>query len=355
MDAFLHKFYHQNRRRKVKRLFGIRADGQPAYLYTITCGDLTAEISDHGAAIHKLLAPDAKGILADVILGFNHPDDYSASTTFFGAPVGRFTNRIANGEFYLGGEKICLDRNDNNTSYLHGGFEPYKNRLWQVPAHTQNSICFQLESPHGDQGFPGNAVIKVTYTLEPNNTLRISYDAVSDRDTVFNMTNHSLFNMAGHDHPEKAMSQLLTMPARIYTPSNEHHIPTGEERSVEGTPMDFRVPKAIGKDLGEDYLCLKLQKGYDHNFEVFCNPCAILTDPDSGRTMAISTDCPGLHFYCGNYLSGEKGKDGVRYCYRGGVALETQFYPDCVNKPQWMQPITKAGERYHSVTSYRFF
>lgn len=339
----------------MKKPFAIRQDGQQVYLYTISCGDLTAEIMDHGAAIHKLLVPDAKGNLADVILGFDHPDDYTASNTFFGAPVGRFTNRIAHGEFELNGKKITLDRNDGGVSYLHGGFEPYKNRMWQVIDHTASSITFRLESPHGDQGFPGNAVIKVTYTLTPNNTLRICYDGVSDRDTVFNMTNHSLFNMAGHDHPEKALNQLLTMPARIFTPSNEYHIPTGEERSVEGTPMDFRVPKALGQDVQQDYECLNLQRGYDHNFEVFCNPCAILTDPESGRSMAISTDCPGLHFYGGNYLAGEKGKGGVSYCYRGGVALETQFYPDCVNKPQWKQPITRAGEHYRSVTSYKFF
>ena len=338
----------------MKKPFGIRADGQQAYLYTISCGALTAEISDHGAAMVKLFVPDPQGNLADILLGFDHPDDYTASNTFCGAPVGRFTNRIAGGTFELGGNKIDLDLNDNGVNYLHGGFEPYKNRLWQVVEHTAHSICFQLESPHGDQGFPGNAVIQVTYTLEQDQTLRVSYDAVSDRDTVFNMTNHSLFNMAGHDHPEKAMDQLLTMPARIFTPSDANNIPTGEERSVEGTPMDFRITKAIGKDLGEDYECLRLQHGYDHNFEVFCDPCAILTDPESGRTMAISTDCPGLHLYCGNYLSGETGKGGVSYCYRGGVALETQFYPDCVNKPQWKQPVTKAGERYHSVTCYKF-
>ena len=339
----------------MKRFFANRADGKPTNLYTISGGDLTAEISDHGAAIHKLLVPDAKGNLADVILGFDHPDDYTASNAFFGAPVGRFTNRIAGGEFELNGKKICLERNDNGVNFLHGGFDPYKNRLWQVVEHTASSITFRLESPHGDQGFPGNAVIKVTYTLTPDNTMRIEYDAVSDRDTVFNMTNHSLFNMAGHDHPEKAMDQLLCMPARIFTPSDEKHIPTGEERSVEGTPMDFRVPKPIGRDVNADYECLRLQYGYDHNFEVFCNPCAILADPESGRSMAISTDCPGIHFYGGHYLSGEKGKGGVKYCYRGGVALETQFYPDCVHKPQWKQPITKAGERYHSVTSYKFF
>ena len=338
----------------MKRPFGVRSDGQQTFLYTISAGRLTAQLLDHGAAIYSLMVPDAKGNLADVILGFDHPDDYSASNTFFGAPVGRFTNRIAGGEFELCGNTIKLDLNDNGVNYLHGGFEPYKNRIWQVVSHTKSSITFRLESPHGDQGFPGNAVIQVTYTLDPNHTLHIRYDAVSDRDTVFNMTSHSLFNMAGHDHPEKAMDQLLTMPARIFTPSDVNHIPTGEERSVAGTPMDFRIPKAIGRDVGEDYECLRLQYGYDHNFEVFCNPCAILTDPESGRTMAISTDCPGLHFYGGHYLSGEKGKGGVEYCFRGGVALETQFYPDCVHKPQWKQPITRAGEHYHSVTSYKF-
>ena len=183
--------------------------------------------------------------------------------------------------------------------------------------------------------------------------LHIVYDGTCDQDTVFNLTNHSYFNLRGHQHTEAAMEQLLTLPGRFFNPDDAESIPTGEKRSVEGTPMDFRVPKPIGRDLHQDYECLNLQSGYDHNWEVFCNPCAQLADPVSGRSMAVYTDCPGIQFYSGNYLD-EQGKDGVYYGKNTGVALETQFYPDALHHPDWPQPITKAGERYHSETVYRF-
>ena len=338
----------------MKKTFGVRADGQEAFLYTITGGGLTAEFTDHGATLVKLFVPDKQGNIADVVLGFDHPDEYTKSGTFFGATVGRCANRIGGARFTLNGKEYKVDPNDNEVNSLHGGFDPYKNRLWKVLDHEQNMIRFYLFSPDGDQGMPGNAEISVTYSLEADGILRIAYDAVSDKDTVFNLTNHSYFNLAGHDHPQKAMEQVLSMPARYFTPDDALNIPTGELRPVDGTPMDFRTPKAIGWDLGEDYDALRLQGGYDHNWEVFCNPCAILSDPASGRMMSVYTDCVGLQFYCGNFLEGELGKDGVSYCYRGGIALETQFYPNSVNNPQWAQPITKAGERYHSVTEYRF-
>ena len=337
----------------MKKLFGIRSDGQEAYSYTITGGGLTAEISDHGATILRLWVPDKAGNLADVILGFDTPDAYDESDTHTGAVVGRCCNRIRKGQFTLNSKCHQLDINNGNNS-LHGGFHPYKNRLWKVLYWEESRISFELFSPDGDQGFPGNATIRVTYTLESPGTLRVTYDAICDQDTVFNLTNHSLFNMAGHDKPEKAMDQILTMPARFFTVADAESIPTGEIRNVEGTPMDFRTPKAIGRDLAVPYDALELQGGYDHNWEVFCNPCATVSDPESGRFMSVHTDCPGLQFYCGNFLEGETGKDGVSYCYRGGIALETQFYPDAINKPHWVQPVTKAGERYHTVTEYKF-
>ncbi len=338
----------------MKKEFGMRSDGKQAYLYTIRGGMTTAEISDHGAALVKLFVPDSKGNVADIVLGFDTPDEYTASGTFFGAVVGRNANRVRNAQFQLRDQEYRLDPNDNEINNLHSGFDPYKNRLWQVLRHTESEICLRLESPNGDQGFPGNAVIDVTYTVDHKGALHIAYDGVCDQDTVFNMTNHSYFNLAGHNHPEKAMQQILSMPARIFTVADELSIPTGEMRTVAGSPMDFRQPKAIGRDLGEDYDALKLQGGYDHNFEVFCNPCVILQDPESGRTMAVDTDCCGIQFYSGNFLKGETGKSGVSYCYRGGIALETQFYPDSINHPEWKQPFVKAGDHYHSETVYRF-
>ena len=337
----------------MKKPFGMLADGRQPMIYTICGSGLTAEISDLGAAVIKLFVPDAKGNIADVVLGFDDPNDYIASTTFFGSVVGRNANRVGNASFRLGDRTVKMGANDNGKHNLHSGPDYFKNRIWTVEEHKENTVVFSLESPDGDQGFYGNARIQVRYTLE-NNALCIAYDAICDQDTVFNLTNHSYFNLAGHNHPEKAMHQTLCMPARHFTPDDDLSIPTGELRDVDGTPFDFRVAKPIGADLDKDYDALKLQGGYDHNFEVYTNPCAIVRDPESGRTMAVETDCCGVQFYSGNFLAGETGKDGISYCYRGGICLETQFYPDAVNKPHWKQPIVKAGVPYHSETKYIF-
>ncbi len=335
----------------MKEHFGPLPQGQQAYLYTISCGQLTAKVSDLGATLVQLFVPDRDGVSADVVLGFDSPEGYLRSGAYFGATVGRNANRIQNAAFVLGDHTYRLDANDGENS-LHSGFQGYHTRLWTVVSHSPASIHFRLLSPHGDQGFPGNATIDVTYTMEADG-LRIRYGAISDRDTVFNLTNHSYFNLAGHHRPEKAMDQLLCLPARRFTLANAQSIPTGDLPEVAGTPMDFRVPKAICQTLGEDFEPLQLQKGIDHNFEVFCAPAATLTDPGSGRHLAITTDLPGIQVYTANYTD-ETGKEGVHYGFRSGVALETQFYPDAVNHPEWKQPFVKAGEKFHSETKYRF-
>ena len=337
----------------MKKCFGKLPDGSEAFLYTIQGGQLRAEISDYGATIVKLFVPDKDGKVADVVLGFDDPNEYTKSGTYFGAVVGRNANRVGGAKFTLNNRTYGLDPNDNGVNNLHSGFAPYKNRLWTVERHDADSIRLSLRSPDGDQGFPGNATIHVTYTIDADNGLRITYDGICDKDTVFNMTNHAYFNLAGHDHPEKAMAQTLSMPARFFTVCDAASIPTGENRPVDGTPFDFRVPKPIGRDINEEYDALKLQGGYDHNWEVFCNPCATLTDPDSGRTMAVYTDCPGIQFYAGNYLKGT-GKGGVEYGARSGIALETQYFPNAVNQPSWKQPLVKAGQKYSSTTTYKF-
>ena len=336
----------------MKEFFGTLPSGEEVFLYTISCGRLTAVVTDCGAALVKLLVPDAEGNLADVVLGHDRPEGYLNSTAFLGATVGRNANRIQGSAFPLNEKVYAMTPNENGNN-LHSGPDFYKNRRWTVLSHTEKSISLELRSPHGDQGFPGNAEIRVTYSLDADGGLHIVYDAVSDRDTVFNLTNHSYFNLAGHEKTGAAMEQLLTITGRWFNPDDAENIPTGEQRRVAGTPMDFRSPKAIGRDIDADYEPLKFQGGYDHNWEVFCNPCAILSDPVSGRSMAVYTDCPGIQFYSGNYLD-ETGKDGVYYGKRSGIALETQFAPDSLHHPEWPQPITKAGERYHSETVYRF-
>ncbi len=335
----------------MKEIFGELPSGEKCHLYTISCGQITAKVADLGATLVRLYIPGKDGKVDDVVLGYDSPAGYLESETYFGATVGRNANRMHNACFVLNNKTWSVPANEGCNN-LHSGPDGYNIRLWDVVSHTKDTIVFGLHSPHGDQGFPGNADIRVTYKLE-HDAIRIIYDAVSDRDTVFNFTNHAYFNLAGHTHPEKAMEQILSMPARFFNPDDAANIPTGELRPVEGTPMDFRIPKTLGRDIGADYEPLHLQGGYDHNFEVFCNPAAILSDTGSGRSMAVYTDRPGIQIYTANFTKGA-GKDGMVYEPRCGVCLETQFYPDAVNHPEWPQPFVKAGQKYHSETKYRF-
>ena len=334
--------------------FGTLPNGQSASLYTISCGSITAEISDYGAALVRLWVPNKDGIPADVVLGYDDVNGYAQGKCYFGGTVGRCANRIAGASFQLNGKTIRLPDNENGNT-LHSGPDCWHQRLWEVEFAAENVITLRLDSPDGDQGFPGRAVVRVTYELDPMGALHISYDGDCDQDTVFNLTNHSYFNLAGHDRPEAAMEQLLTIPGPTFCPDDAANIPTGEERDVEGTPFDFRKPKAIGRDIDADDECLKLQGGYDHNFEVYSNPCAILSAPDGSRNMIVYTDLPGIQFYAGNFINNEPGKDGITYTRRSGVALETQYYPNALNNPEWDQPITPRGEHYHSETVYWFY
>lgn len=336
----------------MKKSFGKLPSGQETFLYTISCGGITATVTDFGATLVHVYVPDADGNAVDVALGYDDAQGYLDGTCFLGAIVGRSANRIKGSAFSIGDKKYTLTPNENGNN-LHSGPDCYHTRMWDVTACAEDSITFHLNSADGDQGFPGNASIDVTYSLDANGGLHIVYDAVADQDTVFNLTNHSYFNLAGQQNTAAAMDQLLMLPARAFAVADEESIPTGEMRSVEGSPMDFRMAKPIGRDINEDYGPLNLQGGYDHNFEVYCNPCAVLSDPVSGRTMSVYTDLPGVQFYAGNFLKGA-GKGGVEYGKRSGIALETQFYPDSINHPEWAQPVTKAGEKYHTETVYRF-
>ena len=336
----------------MRKSFGVLPNGAETFLYTITCGDLTAQVTDYGASLVGLTAPGRDGKLADVILGYDSAEGYRTQGGCLGATVGRSANRLKGASFTLNGRDYALTPNENSNN-LHSGPDTYYTRLWQVEQVLDNAITLSLRSPDGDQGYPGNADIRVTYRLDSENGLHISYEAVCDRDTVFNLTNHAYFNLAGHQNTGRAMEQVLTMPARFFNPDDAENIPTGELRPVQGTPMDFRNPKALGRDIEADYEPLHLQGGYDHNFEVWQNPCAELFDPESGRMMTVSTDCPDMQVYTGNFLDCS-GKDGIYYGKRTGVALETQFYPDALHHSDWPQPITRAGETYRSETVYRF-
>lgn len=323
-------------------IFGNLPDGQVAYRYTISCGGLTAAVTNYGAALVSLLVPDRDGKVADVVLGCDDVSGYN-NFSYLGATVGRNANRIKNARFELEGETWSLP-SFMGPHNLHSGPDAFHRRLWTLERLTENSVTFFLNSPHLDQGFPGNAPIRVSYTLENPSSLKISYDASCDRLSVFNMTNHSYFNLAGHERWELARKQILTIPSERYTVCDWMNIPTGELRSVAGTALDFRTPKAVGKSIRGFF------RGYDHNFEVLENPCAVLHDPGSGRTMSVSTDCPGLQVYTPGGLR-VVGKGGVHYGKYPAVCLETQFFPDAVNHPQWAQPFTRD---YHSQTVFSF-
>ena len=327
------------------KTFGKLANGQEARLYTISCGRIRSEITNYGAALVSLFVDGL-----DVCLGLDDVAGYESQGGFLGAVVGRNANRIGGAKFLLNGQEVVLPANEGPNN-LHSGPDSWAFRLWDLTAHTENSLTLSLHSPHGDQGFPGNADVSVTYTIE-NDGLTISYKAVSDRDTAFNLTNHAYFNLFGQDKPEKAMDQELMIPGEAFCPDDAANIPTGEVRAVAGTPFDFRSFKPIGRDIGMDYEPLHLQGGYDHNFVNNGNICAVMRNPESGLTMTVTTDLPGVQLYAGNFLD-NNGK-GVIYGKRSGVPLETQFFPDSVNQPEWKQPFVQANEVFESTTRYAF-
>ena len=330
----------------MKQSFGNLSDGRAVSLYTISAGRLRAAVTDLGATLVSLWVDGV-----NVVLGYDDASGYLKNDGFLGAVVGRNANRIKGASFPLNGTTVRLTPNERANN-LHSGPDCWNTRLWDVEEVAENAIRLRLVSPHGDQGFPGNATVTVTYAIE-NDGLKVAYDAVSDQDTVFNLTNHAYFNLAGENRPEKALDQILTVNADYFNPDDAENIPTGEMRPVEGTPFDFRTPKALGRDIGADYEPLHLQGGYDHNFVIRENPCAVLTDPESGLTMTVSTDCPGVQVYTANFLE-VTGRNCIFYGKRSSVCLETQFAPNSVNVPQWPQPFVKAGEPYHSETLFQF-
>ena len=332
--------------------FGTLHNGNTAHIYSIHYDNIEAKITDFGATLVSLFVPDRTGILADIVLGFDSAQDYAISGAFLGATVGRNANRIANARFSLNGNTYTLEKN-NNSNNLHSGSDSYAFRLWNVAEYTESSIRLTLDSPDGDQGFPGNAHIQVTYALEDPGTLRITYEGICDTDTIFNMTNHSYFNLAGHDHPELAMQHTLSLASDTYIEVDAQAIPTGKLESVGASVMDFRIATPLCKHIHDDFPQLTLMGGYDHCYVVNHSNCAVLSDPTSGRTMQVITDCPGVQVYTANEL-GVAGKAGVYYTDRSAVCLETQYYPDAVHHPHWPQPIVKAGEKYFSETKYVF-
>jgi aldose 1-epimerase len=343
-----------------KESFG-KAEGRSVDLYTLTNRNgAEAMITTYGATLVSLRVPDRNGKVDDVVLGFDNIDGYLKGTAFFGATVGRYANRIAKGHFTLNGVEYQLAIN-NEPNHLHGGVKGFDKVIWSArPLNLKNGVGLALSylSHDGEEGYPGSLSVSVTYTLTNNNELKISYAASTDKDTIINLTHHSYFNLAGQGNGDILNHQLMINADR-FTPTDAGSIPTGELRSVQGTPFDFRQPTAIGARINQDDGQLKLGKGYDHNY-VLNGPtgtmrkAAQVFESTSGRTMEVWTTEPGVQLYTGNFLDGAKGKSGKVYQFRNGFCLETQHFPDSPNKPKFPSTVLRKGRTFRSSTIYRF-
>ena len=344
-----------------KAPFGKLADGMPVDIYTLkNAAGMEVAITTFGGRIVSLKAPGRDGKFADVVLGFDSLDGYLGEHPYFGALVGRYGNRIAKGHFKLDGKEYKLATN-NGANSLHGGLKGFDKVLWTGREVAGGDPALELTylSKDGEEGYPGNLTQKVTYTLAAANELKIDYSATTDKDTVVNVTNHSYFNLAGQGQGD-ILGHTLQLSATKFTPVDAGLIPTGELKSVEGTPFDFRQPTVIGARIGADDEQIKLGGGYDHNFVVdgtpgTLRPVARVTEPTSGRVLEVSTTEPGVQFYTGNFLDGTvKGKGGVAYAKRTGFCLETQHFPDSPNHSDFPTTTLKPGAEYKSTTVFKF-
>ncbi|MEU1530216.1 aldose epimerase family protein [Streptomyces fagopyri] len=346
----------------VKELFGRLADGTKVHRWSLANGGTRLKVISYGGIIQSLEIPDRHGRYANVSLGYDNLASYVAGTTFFGATIGRYGNRIAGGRFTLGGKTYQLSVNDGVNS-LHGGAKGFNTKVWDVEGFTSGSdvgLHLHYTSIDGEMGYPGTLRVKVTYTLTRHGDWRIDYEATTDKATVVNLTNHTYYNLAGegrggiYDHE-------LTLAARRFTPTDAGLIPTGELAGVSGTPFDFRHAKPIGRDIRAGHPQLVTAKGFDHNWVldkgVTARPehIATLRDPGSGRTLKIATDQPGVQFYSGNFLDGTLvGTSGHTYRQGDGMCLETQHFPDSPNRPSFPSTVLRPGSTYRTTTVHSF-
>ena len=344
-----------------KTLFGKTEDGKEAHLYTLTNKQgVEVSITDFGGTVVSLRVPDRNGKLSDVVLGYDAPKDYELGKAYFGGTIGRYGNRIAHGQFTLDGNQYTLAKNDG-ANHLHGGIRGFNKVLWTAAdASTKDAASLRLTylSKDGEEGYPGNLSVEVTFTLTDANELKIDYAASTDKDTVANLTNHSYFNLAGTG---TILDHQLMLSAGRFTPVDAGLIPTGELRSVQGTPFDFRTATTIGARINQADEQLKLGKGYDHNWildrttDAKLSLAAKVSEPTTGRILEVWTTEPAIQFYSGNFLDGSAhGKGGKPYEFRSGFCLETQHYPDSPNHPDFPSTTLKSGIRYNSTTVFKF-
>jgi len=345
-----------------KESFGKTGDGRPVDLYTLTNSKgMEVRAMTYGGIIVSIRVPDKSGKIQDVVLGYDTVEGYLANPAYFGAIVGRYANRIANATFTLDGVKYTLAKNDGQNS-LHGGKVGFNKELWegkQFESAKGVGVEFSLLSKDGEEGYPGNLKVKVRYTLTDDNQLMLDYEATTDKATPLNLSQHSYFNLAGEGSGDILQHHLM-LNADRFTPVDKTLIPTGELRAVQGTPLDFTKPAAIGARIDEDYEQLVIGHGYDHNFVInrkddSLTLAARVHEPTSGRVLEVYTTEPGVQFYSGNFLDGTiTGKQGHVYKRRNGFCLETQHFPDSPNHPDFPSTILKPGTTFHSQTIFKF-
>jgi aldose 1-epimerase len=345
-----------------REVFGKMPDGRVVEAFDLRNEHgMKARIITYGGIVVSLEVPDRQGNFADVVLGYNSLEQYLKDSPYFGAIVGRYGNRIANARFVLDGVEYRLAANDG-PNHLHGGLKGFDKVVWQgEPIREKDAVGVRLTylSPDGEEGYPGNLHATVTYRLTNRNELRIDYEATTDKPTIVNLTHHSYFNLAGEGRGD-ILGHLLQIYADRFTPVDAGLIPTGELRSVEGTPFDFRQPTAIGQRIDWDDEQLRNGRGYDHNFVLNSGGgtlalAATVFEPTTGRAMEVLTTEPGLQFYSGNFLDGHHvGKSGEPYGHRSGFCLEAQHFPDSPNKPHFPSVVLRPGEVYRQTTIYRF-
>lgn len=340
------------------RSFGKTAEGEEVKLYTLrNTGGMEAAITNYGGIVVSLTAPDRAGFFEDVVLGFDSLDGYLTDHPYFGAIIGRYGNRIGKAAFTLEGVEYNLAPNNGENS-LHGGVHGFDKVVWTARELPPNAIELSYRSRDGEEGYPGNLDVTVRYTLTDANELRIEYAAATDKTTVLNLTNHSYFNLRGAGDGDILGHEILIAADR-FTPVGPTLIPTGELRGVKGTPFDFTLPVAIGERINADDEQIRHGGGYDHNFVLNSGGelalAARVLEPESGRAMEVRTTEPGVQFYTGNFLDGSiRGKGGNAYGKRSAFCLETQHFPDSPNRPEFPSTLLKPGERYESVTAYKF-
>lgn len=341
-----------------KEIWGVTSQGIEIECYTLTNQQqMQAKIITLGGNLISLKVPNHQGSLTDVVLGYDTVEQYEKQDKYIGALIGRCSNRIANANFTLNGKSYSL-YNNNGKNHLHGGKVGFDKKIWQAQS-TEDGLKLRYRSEDGEEGYPGTLAVEVTYVLQEDNTLRIDYKAVSDADTICNLTNHTYFNLSGYDSGS-IENQRMQLFASHYTVADAESLPNGRIAAVAGTPLDFTRPVKIGAHIEDDFEALHFAGGFDHNWVIdgydgTLRKTAQAYAEDTGIEMTMYTTLPGVQFYSGNYLNDTLvGKNGAKIDKRYGFCLESQYFPNALHNPNFKQPILKKGDVYHAQTAYQF-